>query len=148
MRISNCGSLSASLAVDAGCWQRRRRCRQGGGQRLDVCLDGAITGRELRLTGVEEFQILLQDEEVLGAIVAGQGRHDLRLRGATPIVAMLGELLRVAVAGDDVAQDPEPGDAGDVADDQRQLEIHLHQRLLHALDVGAGALHQVCRWRR
>src|SRR5207245_2124206 len=89
-----------SLAVDAWRWQRCRRCLQGGGQHLDVCLNGAITGRQLSLTGVEEFQILLQDEEVLGAIVAGQGRLDLNLRRATSIVPMAGEMLRVVVAGD------------------------------------------------
>jgi hypothetical protein len=40
-------------------------------QPLHVCLNGAITGGQLGLTRVEEFQILLQDEEVLGPIVAG-----------------------------------------------------------------------------
>lgn len=40
--------------------------------------------------------------------------------GAIPsIVAMWGEVRGVAVAGDDVAQDAEPGHAGDVTDDER-----------------------------
>ena len=67
---------------------------QSGGQRLDVRLDGAVTGGQLRLTGIEEFEILLQDEEMLGPIVAGQRRDDLGLGGLTAIVAMLGEVLR------------------------------------------------------
>ena len=36
----------------------------------------------------------------------------------------------VAVAGHDVAHDAEAGHPGDVADDQRKLEIHLDERLL------------------
>ena len=44
--------------------------------------------------------------------------------------------------GDHVAQDFEAGDAGDVAHDERELEVHLHQRLLHPLHVRPGALHQ------
>ncbi len=42
----------------------------------------------------------------------------------------------------------QPGDAGDVADHDGELEVHLDQRLLHTLDVRGGALHQVSRWRR
>jgi len=53
---------------------------------------------------------------------------------------MLGELLRIPVAGDDVAQNPEAGHAGDVAHDQRELDVHLDQRFLHALDQSARVL--------
>ena len=38
----------------------------GGGQALHVGLDGAIAGGQLVLTGVEELEILLQDEECSG----------------------------------------------------------------------------------
>jgi len=41
-----------------------------------------------------------------------------------------------------VAQDAQPRHARDVADDEGQLEIHLDERFLHALDVRAGALHE------
>ena len=124
---------------------RGERCRGGvlgSGQDLHVGLHGAIAGRQLDLTGVEEFQILLQDEEVLGPIVAGQGGEDLGPRGATPIIAVAGQVRRVVAASDNVAQDFEAGDAGDVTDDERQLDVHLHQRLLHPLDIRPGALHQ------
>ena len=60
----------------------------------------------LPLIEVEEFEILLQDEDVFGAVIAGQGRPDLGLRRAASIITMLGELMRIAVAGDDVAEDP------------------------------------------
>ena len=46
----------------------------------------------------------------------------------------------VAASRDDIAEDPQAGHPGDIADDERQLEIHLHERFLHALDVSAGAL--------
>src|SRR5207247_10871515 len=55
-------------------------------------------------------------------------------------IAMLGQLHGVTAAGDDVAEDPQPGEAGDVADHQRQLQIHLYQGFLHAQDVHAGTL--------
>jgi hypothetical protein len=42
--------------------------------------DRAIAGGELLLIRVEAFEVLLQHEEVLGAVVAGQGGHDLGLR--------------------------------------------------------------------
>ena len=85
---------------------------------------------------------------MLGPVVAGQGGDDLGLRRVTPVVAMLGEVLGIALARDDVAEDAQAGDAGDVADDQRQLHVHLDQRFLHALDVRARALDQRLRWRR
>jgi hypothetical protein len=55
---------------------------------------------------------------------------------------VVGEGDRITLTSDDVAQDPETRHAGDIADHQRQLEVHLHQRLLHPMDVGRGALHQ------
>jgi hypothetical protein len=88
-----------------------------GGELGEVRLNRDFAGGELPLIDVEEFEILLEDENVFRAIVARQGCHDLGLRRAAPIVTMLGELMRIAVAGDDVAEDPEAGHARDVADD-------------------------------
>jgi hypothetical protein len=36
---------------------------------------------------------------------------------------------------DDGANDPHAGNAGDIGDDMMQLHIHLHERLLHVLNV-------------
>ena len=105
-------------------------------------LDGAITRGKLLLIGIEEFEILLEHEDVFGAVVPAQGGDDLGLGRVTPDVAMLGEVLRIALAGDDVAEDAQAGDTGDVADDQRQLHVHLDQRFLHALHEGTRALDQ------
>ena len=58
------------------------------------------------------------------------------------MVAMLGEGVGVGTTRDDVAENAQAGDAGDVADHDAELEVHLNQRLLHTLDVCGGALHQ------
>ena len=105
-------------------------------------LDGAITRGELLLIDIEEFQILLEHEDVFGAIVPAQSGDELGLGCATPDIAMLREVLRIALAGDDVAEDPQAGDTGDVADHQRQLHVHLDQRFLHALHERTRALDQ------
>ena len=43
-------------------------------------------------------------------------------------------------SGNDVAQDPKPRDAADVGDDEVELQIHLHERFLHSLNVDGCAL--------
>lgn len=103
---------------------------------MHMRLDRGVARGELGLTGVKELKVLLQDEEMLGPIVTGQGGDDLGLGRAAPMIAMLGELVRVAVTGHDVAEDPQSGHTGDVADDQWPLQVHLHERFLHALNVG------------
>ncbi len=65
--------------------------------------DGKITGSHLRLTGIEEGEILLQDEEVLPPIVPRQGRDDVGLGSAAPVIAVLSQLLRVSLPGNNVA---------------------------------------------
>ena len=70
-------------------------------------LDGAVTGRKLCLTRVEEFQILLQDEEMLRPVIACQGGDDVSRGCATPMIPMLGEPVRVALASHHIAQDAE-----------------------------------------
>jgi hypothetical protein len=61
----------AHLPAHAGGRQGSGGGLELGGQGLHVRLDRGVTGRELGLTGVEELEILLQDEEVLGSIVPG-----------------------------------------------------------------------------
>ena len=132
----------AAFFVTRGAGTRRRRrgglCRQ----RVHMRLDGDVAGCELRLARVVEREVLLQDEEVLGPVMPGERRDDLGVRRVTAMIAMRGQLLRIAVTGDDVAQNAEAGDAGDIADDERQLHIHLHQGFLHAQHVHAARLEQ------
>src|SRR2546426_10605798 len=52
------------------------------------------------------------------------------------------EGVGVRLAADDVTENAQAGDARDIADHDGELEVHLDQRLLHALDVRRRALHQ------
>ena len=52
----------------------------------------------------------------------------------------MGEDLGVALAGDEVAEDREPGLPDNVADDEGELQIHLDERLLHPADVVSGGV--------
>src|SRR5262245_7909576 len=74
--------------------------------------------------------------------MSSEVRHDLGRGGSAAVVAVASKLLGVGVSVDDVAQDLEAGDARDVADHEVELEVHLDQGLLHALNVGGGALDQ------
>ncbi len=130
----------ARLPDDPRRWQRRDLCRHLGDQRADVRLDREIARGQLRLTRIEEFQILLPDEEMLGPIVAREGRDELGLGGTTAMVAMVGEMFGVALARHDVTQDAQPGHAGDIADDHGPLQVHLDEGFRHPLDIGAGAV--------
>ena len=95
-----------------------------------------------RSTGVVEFQILLEHKEQFRPVVAGQRRRDLGGRRPTPAVAKPRQLRRVAFPGDNGADDLQARLPGDVADHEWQLEIHLHQRLLHPLDMHRRELDQ------
>ena len=74
---------------------------QLGEQRLDL----AIALSDLLEQELIGGEVLLECEQVLGAIVAGQGRHDLGMRGVAARVAMDGEPLRVTLSGQDAAHD-------------------------------------------
>ncbi len=56
------------------------------------------------------------------------------------MVPMLSEANGILLAGDQIAHDSHPGDASDVTDHERQLQVHFDERLLHALRVNAGLL--------
>ena len=76
-------------------WRGQRAGGGGdlGGQRVDVGLDRRVAGGQLALKRVVELEVLLQHEEVLGAVVPGEGGRDLGRRGLTPVVPMLCEGL-------------------------------------------------------
>ena len=48
---------------------------------------------------------------------------------------MRGQDIWIALAGHDRPDDGHAGDAGDVGYHVMQLQVHLHQRLLHVLNV-------------
>jgi hypothetical protein len=85
------GLVLAWLLPAAARWERGRRGSGGGGEPGEVGLDGGVTRGELPLIRVEELEVLLEHEDVFGAVVAGEGGRDLGLRRATTMVAMPGE---------------------------------------------------------
>ena len=123
--------------------RQRGRRRDGRGRELrEVPLDRRVAGGELPLIDVKEFEILVEDEDVLGPLVAGQRGDDLGRGRMAAIVPMLGERVRVTPARHDIAEDAETGHPRDVADHERELHVHLDQGLLHPLHEGARALDQ------
>ena len=80
--------------------QRDGRGGRLGGQRVDVGLDRRIARGELALIRIEQLEVLLQHEDVLGAVMPGKRRCDLRLRGLTPVVPMLCESVGVRLTRD------------------------------------------------
>ena len=62
------------------------------------------------LIGVEEFEVLLEHEDILGPVVPGEGGRDLGRRGLTPVVPMLREGLAVRLAANDVRENAQAGD--------------------------------------
>ncbi len=57
---------------------------------------------------IVDLQILAQNEDLLGAIVAGEGVDDLLLGGFAALIAMLGQYDGIGLAGHDVADDGQP----------------------------------------
>ena len=124
------GARGVSRGRQRGRW-RRARCAKV----LQRALDGLITLPDGLLVSVVELQRLGEREDVLFPIVAGQrvpDRLDARLAAG---VAVLGQLHRVAVARDNRAHDAHPRLARDVGHDVMKLDVHLHQGLLHVLNV-------------
>ena len=72
--------------------------------------------------------------------MARQRGPQRRVRGGTAHVAMGRQDLRGALARDDRAEDAHPGRTRDVGHGMVQLQIHLHQRLLHVLNVRGRVL--------
>ncbi len=72
-------------------------------QKLQVRFDGHVTGLDLELKSIKEFEVLLESEEVLGAIVAGECSGDLGLGGSASVVTVPGKLMGVGLSGHDVS---------------------------------------------
>ena len=111
-------------------------------QSLQHRFDPLVAGRRLVLVDIVQFQCLLQREDVLGAVVAGQRLLDCLSTGVAALVAQARQHVGVTLAGDDCADDAQAGHARDVRDDVMELQVHLCQRLLHVLDMGGRILEQ------
>ena len=114
----------------------------GGGELRELGLDGLVAHRELALAAVKEFEVLLEGKDEFGAVVPGEGGDDLGFGGVAAVVAVAGQDRRVPLAGDDGAEDAQPGHTRDVTDDAGEQKIHLDEGLLHPLDLRGGQLDQ------
>ena len=102
-------------------------------------LDLGVARFDLALERVVELEVLSEDEEVLWAVVPSERGSDFRLGCVTACIAMRGEVrdrfVRRRCREGSAARGP-----ADVTDDHVQLQVHLHERLLHAVDRGRSAL--------
>lgn len=80
--------------------------------------DRLVARGKMLSIGVKELEVLLQHEDVLGPIVAREGSDNLGFRGTTAIVAMLREVVRIALSRDDVAENADARHASDVGNDE------------------------------
>ena len=83
---------------------------------------------------------LLQREDMLRPIVARQGRPQRRFRGGTAHVAVGRQDLSGSARPRRSRAGSHPGGTGDVGDRMMELQIHLHQRLLHVPNVRGRVL--------
>ncbi|MCY1247055.1 hypothetical protein D9M72_603470 [compost metagenome] len=72
---------------------------------------------------------------MLGLVISNQCAANCFEAFLAADVAHCRQLVGVAFASDDGADDPQAGDAGDRGDDMMKLNVHERQRLLHVLDV-------------
>ena len=72
---------------------------------------------------------------MLCAVVPDQSGPDRLQGGMAADVPVRREDIRIALPCHQRADDPHAGHAGDVGDDMVKLEVHLHQSLLHVLDM-------------
>jgi hypothetical protein len=111
-------------------------------QPLQDCLDLLVAGQHLRLVDVIQLERLGQGENVLRPIIAGQRlAHHLNGRMAPPITVGSQDGW-VALPRHDRADDGQPRHTGNVGQDMMQLQVHLHQRLLHVLDMRSCIIQQ------
>jgi hypothetical protein len=136
------GQVICLLLGCAGRWQFADRDRRGLPQPLEDSLDAHVTNRHFGLVDVVQLQRLGQGEDMLFAIIADQRLADRLQRGMAPRVAIGGQHRRVTLPGYDRADDGHAGRTGDVGHHVMKLQVHLHQRLLHVLDVRGGIVQQ------
>ena len=105
-------------------------------------LDPQIALHDLGVVGVVKLQRLPESKHVLLTPVSGQRGSDLLLRGMAAPITMGGQHGRISFTRNHGADDPHPGLAGHVGHHVMELDVHLHQRLLHMLDVRRTVVQQ------
>ena len=100
--------------------------------------DPLVALGDLPVVEVEQIHGLLQGEEVLLPPMSLKSLGNGGLVVLAPVVPHPGQLAGIALPVYDGPDDLEAGDAGDVADDVLEFDVHLGQGLLHVLDVVGG----------
>jgi len=106
-------------------------------------LEGLVTGGDLGRVGVVERESLLDDEDIFGLPVAGEGGGDGGFIPFTAGFAESGEGGGVAFAGDDGAEDVLAGDAHDIGEDMMDLDVHALEGALDVEDMRGAMLDEL-----
>jgi len=89
------------------------------------------------------IQGLPDDKEVFGPPVAVEAAGKGIPAGLDAVVFQGRKLLRIALARADGVEDGQPGDAGEIADDVLDLQVHLGECFLEVLHMAAGIAGEV-----
>ena len=95
------------------------------------------------LVRLVQHDFLLKHEQEVGLPRAFEALGDHLPAGVNARMAEGCERVRIPLAGEDRADDPHAGPPAEIADDVRELDVHLGQCLLHSLDAGADGAHVV-----
>ena len=104
-------------------------------------MDLLVARGDLSMMELVQLMRLPKLEEMFGPPRPFQRQGNLFLTVMTSLMAQSGQLDGVALALQDGADDRHAGQPRDVADDFRQLDIHLLHGLLHVLDMTGGVAH-------
>lgn len=111
-------------------------------ERLERDLQLAIAFEDFDLVKVVQRQRLAECKDVLISPVSRQGGANGSHGRVATDVAHFRQRDGRTFPGHNGPDDPHACDTGDVGDDMMELHIHLHQRLLHVLDMGGGIFDQ------
>ena len=109
----------------------------------EILLKLFVACGHLLLAKLVTLLLLFQYEQQILLPVALQIPCDLVLARLYARIPQLSQLTRIAFASQNGRDDGLSGDPADIAQHVRQLDIHLRQGLLHALDVPPCRLHQI-----
>ncbi len=106
-------------------------------------LDFGIAGSDLGGVKVVEFEGLLEDKEVLLPPGPGERLGDLGFTLFALAMAPGGQLVGVALPGDNGADEAQAGVAGGIGDRLIEADVHVNQGLLHVQHMGRTMLDQL-----
>src|SRR5258708_15118192 len=132
-----------AVGIDLGVWPQGRLGIVGIEARFEgavLPLDLVVALGQLVAVDVVQCQGLLEREDVLIPVVAGQGFGNVGFSALAATMAQLRQLGRTALAGHNRADDRQPSRPADVAQDLGVLELQLLQVLLHVLNVSGAVL--------